>query len=94
MAKAKTRYVCSNCGSFSAKWQGKCSDCGAWNSFVEEVVEAKSTSFGGSGIAHYQPTASPISMSDVKGVETIRFHTGIDELDLVLGGGLVKGSVV
>ncbi len=89
MAKTKTRYVCANCGSASPKWLGRCPDCGGWNTFAEEIVEKK-TAAGG----HYTPTARPVRLNDVAGVETIRFPTGMDELDLVLGGGVVKGSVV
>lgn len=90
MAKAKTRFICSSCGSISPKWLGKCPDCGEWNTFSEEVVEKKSAA----GMQAYIPAASPRELRAVQGVETVRFPTGLSELDLVLGGGLVKGSVV
>ncbi|MDR2883713.1 MAG: DNA repair protein RadA [Deferribacteraceae bacterium] len=90
MAKIKTKYICSSCGSSSPKWLGKCPDCGGWNTFAEEIVEAKSSTAAGK----FTPSAKPISFADIRGVETIRFSTGISELDLVLGGGIVKGSVV
>ena len=91
MAKVKTKYVCSACGSVSFKWQGRCMDCGGWNTFVEEV-EKKAVA--GTGLVSYTPKAAPIKLNDVTGVESIRFITGLSELDLVLGGGIVKGSVV
>lgn len=91
MAKIKSRYVCGSCGSVSSKWLGKCPDCGGWNTFAEEVVEKKTA---GNLVSHYQPAFKPVSFKDIEGVDTVRFHTGMGELDLVLGGGLVKGSVV
>ena len=90
MAKQKTRYICSNCGSVSSKWLGRCTDCGGWNTFSEEIVEKKDMS----ALGYYTPAAKPLRLNEITGVETIRFPTGISELDLVLGGGAVKGSVI
>lgn len=92
MAKMKIKYICSECGSVSPKWMGKCPDCGGWNTFAEEVVEAKSASAPQQSL--FKPNTSPVSMTSVEGLETARTPTGIAELDLVLGGGIVKGSVV
>lgn len=91
MAKLKTTFVCSSCGSVSSKWLGRCPDCSSWNTFVEEVAEK-----GGSNqtSSKYNPTATPVGLGSIEGLETTRFETGIGELDQVLGGGLVKGSVV
>lgn len=87
--KIMTLYVCQNCGYQSPKWLGKCPDCSAWNSLVEEV---KSKAKGNS------PTrpagAAPVSISDVAGEAEERLSCGIAEFDRVLGGGLVTGSVV
>lgn len=94
MAKLKTVYVCSSCGSISPKWLGRCPDCSGWNTFVEEVVEKEGSSKDGGVSSKYSPTATPISLSSIEGLETSRFPTGIGELDQVLGGGLVKGSVI
>lgn len=69
---------------------GRCPDCSAWNSFVEEVAADKTEQTSGS----YRPSVSPLNLAQVKGLETSRFKTGIGELDQVLGGGIVKGSVV
>lgn len=92
MAKIKTSYVCQNCGSVSSKWLGKCPDCNAWNTFQEEVIEKQSSNKN--SLSKYNPTALPKNIIDIKGVETSRFATGIGELDQVLGGGIVTGSVV
>ena len=89
MSKAKTIYVCANCASVSPKWLGRCPDCGGWNTFTEEIAEKKAAAAG-----RYAPKAKAVRLSDVAGAETIRFPTGMEELDLVLGGGIVKGSVI
>lgn len=91
MAKLKTTFVCSSCGSVSSKWLGRCPDCSSWNTFVEEVTEKSSSNQTSS---RYSPTAKPIGLGSIEGLETTRFETGIGEFDQVLGGGLVKGSVV
>ncbi len=91
MAKAKTVFVCSNCGYESAKWLGKCPACNEWNSFYEEkVVNTSSSTSSGA----HKEKATPRKLKEVQGIETERTSTGIGELDRVLGGGLVKGSLV
>lgn len=87
----KSIFVCTNCGSTTSKWYGRCPSCGEWNTLEENTVETgkkgtKSNSYSGSVLT--------IPLSDVEGVEEIRYTTGIGELDRVLGGGIVKGSVV
>ena len=87
----KSIFVCTNCGSTTSKWYGRCPSCGEWNTLEENTVETgkkgtKSNSHPGSVLT--------IPLSDVEGVEEIRYTTGIGELDRVLGGGIVKGSVV
>ena len=93
MAKFKTSYVCSSCGSVSPKWLGKCPDCASWNTFVEEVEET-GASKNKEGLSKHKPTAIPVTLSTIEGLETSRFKTNMNELDQVLGGGIVKGSVV
>ncbi len=86
MAKKKTYFVCQSCGYNSIKWLGRCPECGEWNSFVEETrFPSLSTSTA---------SASPLPLSDVSLSEGERFTTTIGELDRVLGGGVVPGSVV
>lgn len=96
MAKAaKTIYVCSECGAQSPKWAGQCGDCGAWNS-LQETVAAPTPKADGrfSGYAGAEDTARIRNLSEVVAQENERLPTGLDELDRVLGGGLVTGSVV
>lgn len=92
MAKAKTVFVCNSCGYESPKWLGKCPACNEWNSFYEEkVVKEKDGTF----LADKKTRAAkPTSLNSVEGKEAVRISTGIGELDRVLGGGIVKGSLV
>ncbi|MGE4318339.1 MAG: DNA repair protein RadA [Deferribacterales bacterium] len=92
MAKKKSRYVCQSCGYVSPGWIGKCPECGSWSSFAEEIEEPEVSS--SSKGARHEPRVKPANLRDVKGLETERTGTGISELDQVLGGGLVKGSVI
>lgn len=94
MAKAKTVYVCSECGNDSPKWVGKCPNCNAWNTYVEEVVVKQPS--------NKQPLPGllggekprPVLLRDITTVEEVRLDLGDAELNRVLGGGLVKGSLV
>lgn len=89
MAKAKTIFVCNSCGYESAKWLGKCPGCNSWNSFFEEKITTAI-----SGKNKEKKSVSPIKLKDVENKKTARTSTGIGELDRVLGGGLVDGSLV
>ena len=93
MAKSKTIFVCSECGNESSKWLGKCPACNSWNTFYEQkVVETKSS---GRNANHADKTENkPQTLNSYQAKETIRTSTGFNELDRVLGGGLVKGSLV
>ncbi|HEX5306262.1 MAG TPA: DNA repair protein RadA, partial [Dyella sp.] len=98
MAKAKTAYVCTDCGAEHSKWQGQCIECGVWNTLSEIVLQpaAKSVaaqrSVGYAGKAAGSPVVTPLTA--VALTTEARSSTGIGELDRVLGGGLVDGSVV
>ena len=92
MAKPKTVYYCSNCGNQSSKWLGKCPACGEWNTFVEEVVVKADKRK--SGIAAKQTQAKPTPVHKIETNEEVRIDTRNNELNRVLGGGLVPGSVV
>src|SRR5574344_2173461 len=89
MAKAKSVFVCSDCGYESPKWLGKCPSCGAWNTFYEETIQPSVTANGKT-----KEAAKPMNLNNVEGKESIRIDTGYDELNRTLGGGLVKGSLV
>ena len=93
MAKAKTVFVCSGCGYESAKWLGKCPACNEWNTFYEEKVVSSSNN-PSSANGGNKAKAMPRKLKEVEGIEVARTSTGIGELDRVLGGGLVKGSLV
>ena len=89
MAKARTStlYLCSHCGAKSYKWVGQCSGCGSWNTL--ELVKATGSSTGLSS-----DSVAPVRLADVVTGNFERYQTGLSELDRVLGGGLVPGSVV
>ena len=91
MAKNKTVFVCNECGYESSKWLGKCPACNSWNSFFEQkVVETKSSLLSNSD----KKINTPQTLNSYQAKETIRTSTGFGELDRVLGGGLVKGSLI
>lgn len=90
--KLKSVYICQNCGYNSPRWLGKCPECAQWNTFQEEVVEAKQSKTRKSEVAARSAEISLIS--DISSHDYVRTKTNIDELDRVLGGGLVKGSVL
>lgn len=93
MAKVKTQYVCQNCGYSSPRFLGRCPNCGEWNSLVEEQIaptttaQPRSQSFGGT-------KAQPTKIGEIKMGETPRVKTKLDELNRVLGGGIVPGSLI
>ena len=93
MAKSKTHFTCQSCGHQAPKWMGKCPECGTWGSLVEEVAlsDASQTrpAWGSS-----TGQAKPVLLQDVTGTSEARWPTGIAELDRVLGGGVVQGSLV
>ncbi|MGH8211893.1 MAG: DNA repair protein RadA, partial [Rhodanobacteraceae bacterium] len=98
MPKAKTAYVCADCGAEYPKWQGQCEACGAWNTLSEFVVQpAKAGAGGGGRNAGYAGAANAARVQPliaIAGEGEARHATAIGELDRVLGGGLVEGSVV
>ncbi len=90
-----TIFVCQNCGSQSRKWIGQCPDCGEWNTMVEERfrVTAQAAAAAGGFTARYTQT-SPVPFADIESQDDSRVESGIEELDRVLGGGIVAGSLV
>ena len=92
MAKTKTSFFCQNCGYQSAKWVGKCPSCNEWNSFAEEViVKEDSTKKIWQGDTK---KSTPALLAEIDSTHVERFSSNNTELDRVLGGGLVPGSLV
>ena len=89
--KTKTVFFCTECGNESPKWAGRCPSCGAWNSMVEQAAERSGKS---GGTQARIKTVKAESITDIGSSDEIRFSTGMGELDRVLGGGAVKGSLV
>ncbi len=96
MKGLKTIYICSECEHKSPKWMGKCPSCGAWNSYVEDVINTSSEPISQKRKTYSGISGNNIALSynDLEIPEYIRSETGLGELDRVLGGGLVHGSVV
>lgn len=93
MAKAATQFTCQQCGTKTPRWSGKCDQCGAWNSLVEEAAPSAPAGFGGRKAI----TAAPLVAQSLASVETQhlpRLPSGLQEVDTVLGGGIVPGSVM
>lgn len=93
MAKTKTVYICNNCGNDSPKWIGKCPICGEWNTYVEEHI-TKSSSSKGHDIFEANNYSKPLKLREVTSGEDPRINLHDGELNRVLGGGLVPGSLV
>ena len=93
MAKVKKAYFCSSCGFEAPKWLGKCPSCGAWNTFTEEIIAKESGSVA-AAIAGPLPKSVPQRVREIRGSEHRRIDLGNAELNRVLGGGLVPGSLI
>ncbi|MFZ1729659.1 MAG: DNA repair protein RadA [Bacteroidota bacterium] len=91
MAKQKTRYVCQGCGATTSRWSGKCDACGEWNTLVEEIVRQESA---GRGARAATGDAKVYPITRVEARQDERLGTGLSELDRVLGGGIVPGSMI
>jgi DNA repair protein RadA/Sms len=93
MAKAKTQFVCQNCGAVHSKWSGRCDNCGEWNTLVEQISQG-----GSSSVAKASGTGRPLAVQSIKDMTSDdtskRMLTGAHDLDDVLGGGILPGAVV
>ena len=89
MAKEKSIFFCQECGYESAKWLGKCPGCGQWNTFVEETVSKQKNE-----AVRLLPASEPIGISEIVYDDLLRIDTGIQELNRVLGGGMVSGALM
>jgi DNA repair protein RadA/Sms len=96
MSKVKKAFFCQSCGYESVKWLGQCPSCNQWNTFVEEIIQKETTK--NNGWQHYNNTAErtnkTIQLNEVKSTEENRLITADEELDRVLGGGIVPGSII
>src|SRR4051812_21910685 len=92
MAAKSAQYRCSDCGHSALTWTGQCSGCGAWNTL--EQISAPSARASRRGVAGRGSAPKPVPLRDVKAERSQRLSSGIAELDRVLGGGLVPGSLV
>ena len=90
MAKAKTVYICTECGGQTPKWAGQCPNCNGWNTLVESVAET-STGHRYQSLAKSTPVRK---LAQIEAADVPRFSSGVSEFDRVLGGGLVAGGVV
>src|SRR5436853_637277 len=95
MSKVKSAFFCQNCGYESVKWLGQCPSCGQWNTFIEELVQKESASDNGwKDYGETRRSNKTISLNDIKSSEERRLVTADAELNRVLGGGVVAGSIV
>ncbi len=91
MAKVKTTFFCQNCGTQSATWVGKCKNCGEWNTYVEEVIQTSSSTKKQVNLSQSQP----IRIHEIDSTQNLkRINSGIEEVNRVLGGGIVPGSII
>src|SRR6266511_3416888 len=94
MAKLKTQFICQNCGASYPKWTGKCENCGEWNTLVEQEVASSGKSVVAKS-AHSGRVLAPQTMNAISLEQTVeRMKTGFDDLDVVLGGGILPGGVL
>ena len=95
MASSKTTFFCKNCGNESPKWLGKCPACGEWNTYIEEPKAPKSAParYAGAG-ERSRKVAEPVKISEIHAEDQPRINLPSGELNRVLGGGLVPGSIV
>ncbi|MES2186201.1 MAG: DNA repair protein RadA [Pseudomonadota bacterium] len=98
MAKEKTLYTCTECGGTSPRWLGKCPHCGAWNTLIETAAQAAPLAgknrLGTPAFAALAQTSEVATLSEIEAQDVARTPTGLEELDRVLGGGIVEGAVV
>ena len=97
MAKEKTIFTCSDCGGTSPRWLGKCPHCNAWNTLVEGVADSGAAGKNRYSSPQFQAlasTAEVMALADIDATDMARTPTGLEELDRVLGGGIVAGGVV
>lgn len=93
MSKVKTTFFCQNCGTPFSKWQGQCHNCKEWNSIVEEIIQKEEKKSWRSEASPIQKSSKPLRVNEIDSTQEIRLKTHDNELNRVLGGGLVPGSL-
>ena len=92
MATVKSLWYCTNCGNESPKWMGRCPACGEWNTMVEAPVEKKASGKGAKGVSG--SGRKPLKLKEIDRSKEPRLQLGMPELDRLLGGGIVPGSLI
>src|ERR1044071_8249592 len=93
MAKIKTSFFCQNCGTQYSKWQGQCNSCKQWNTIVEEVIQKEDKQAWKPSSPETKKAPRPLKINEIDSSQEVRLNTGDNELNRVLGGGLVPGSL-
>ena len=94
MAKVKTTFFCQNCGAQYAKWQGQCNSCKEWNTVAEEIIQKQEKTAWKSETTTTGKAPKPLKITEIDSSEEIRMDTTDAELNRVLGGGIVPGSLI
>ena len=94
MSKVKTSFFCQNCGTQYAKWQGQCNACKEWNTIAEEIVQKEEKVAWKSASAATKKVSKPLKIKEIDAAQEVRMNTLDAELNRVLGGGIVPGSLI
>src|SRR6478735_9406152 len=94
MSKVKTTFFCQNCGAQYARWQGQCNSCKAWNTIAEEIIQKEEKAAWKAPSSEIKKAAKPLRITEIDSAQEIRMDTCDGELNRVLGGGIVPGSLI
>ena len=94
MSKVKTTFFCQNCGAQYSRWQGQCNSCKEWNTIAEEIIQKAEKVDWKATQSTTTKTSKPLKITQIDSVDEIRMNTGDNELNRVLGGGIVPGSMI
>ena len=94
MSKIKTTFFCQNCGSQYAKWQGQCNSCKEWNTIAEEIIQKEEKATWNTQSTSVKKASKPLKIHEIDSTQEVRMDTRDGELNRVLGGGIVPGSLI
>src|SRR6187402_3466528 len=94
MSKVKTSFFCQSCGTQYAKWQGQCNACKEWNTIVEEIIQKEEKASWKADSSEVKKASKPLKIKEIDSTQEIRMDTTDGELNRVLGGGIVPGSLI